>query len=621
MGGIENLPIRNLQQIPAHMRRNLFTNLPDKWKLEAFRKFYEKTGYHLNDFEKWSDFKVCKSPKITNIKLNNTQHKVIVMDILTEIETLAKPENIPLSLWRMTGQMYPKISFEARTQLIQEKMKQNNIEGLQPDNYDIVNRSFSSIEDFLSSRASTIPNRLSTTPTQEEEKRVNANTRNVKLTIPPRDAVTTHRSPPPSPFPPSRNEVNEETQEDRDARMRGSAHKANSPTSSPTHLEISMAVTRTLRTRNPRRTYTPENQDRPRSPRLIGDFVEEAVLVTPSVNSKITTQPLVEEIPAMPAHFNLAYAEGLRSLQSEERNNCLMEVELHPMGRLLEKRRRWNDPLPDTEENQSGATTKQAKDNDGFIIPKKSSKWSEMIKQRCEIKPVETANRFNPISDQAQPGPSGTSGIKETRPTPPISSSCSSSEDEEEQVLITKSNPKKNKANKNNKTQKLNKNNPKTKQNNTNQPKKNQKPPPIVIQGIITDRRRFLEEIRSIAEKTVFFKYGHNSTLLYAENEEDYVKLRDKFKTESVPFHTYTQRKDKSHAFVVRGLDFEPEASEVTTDLLEQHQIVAKEVFRLRTRALRDLNTRIAASNKNPMDILMIFQEFAENIASYRINN
>ncbi|CAG9824512.1 unnamed protein product [Phaedon cochleariae] len=77
--------------------------------------------------------------------------------------------------------------------------------------------------------------------------------------------------------------------------------------------------------------------------------------------------------------------------------------------------------------------------------------------------------------------------------------------------------------------------------------------------GIIADRAKFLREFRYLAEKPFYLKYGHNSTLLYADNEKDYERLRDQFKKEELPFHTYTQKKNKTHAFVVRkAMDYDP---------------------------------------------------------------
>ncbi|CAG9821916.1 unnamed protein product [Phaedon cochleariae] len=599
-GGFEYPPtIRNLQQIPAFMRRNLFRGIPEKHKLEAFRLFYAKTGLRTDDYNKWADFKVHKPPQHSKVKLDNSQVKRIVLETYNAIEIAAKPEDIPSSLWKIAGKNHPQMTYEDRAKFINEKLVDNNItkEALELLEDNSFMYSSTTVQDWLSSAASsTTRMSLSSTRTpeideEEEDPEFTRNDRYEEENKPLGTEITVTTS--------------EETQSDRDARMRLKTSGKTTPTS-PTEADIIQATSRTLRYRSiMKKGSTKENEERPRSPRQIGDFIEEKIIVTPSNNS-IPATPIVtvEEMPAMPPQWNSRYTEGLanidrdtglgipttmisqptshltniRILQNEGILTTPMEVNYGPPGqRLLEKRGRTDE----SDTSQSDNAEKRAKNQvDGFTVPKKTSKWAKIIRQRKDIIPTQIKNKFSPLAaDEPQPGTSGIT--KNLIPAPPISSTCASSDEEEEEDTRSKTDTSH--RNKNEKTQKNNKTNNKTKQN-TNTTKKAQKPPPIVIQGIITDRNRFLDEIKKLSTKPVFFKYGQNTTLLYAENDQDYTNLRDHFKKEEVPFHTYTQKKDKSHAFVVRGLDFEPEPADISTDMLEQHEVVVKEVFRLRTR-------------------------------------
>ncbi|CAG9819368.1 unnamed protein product [Phaedon cochleariae] len=130
--------------------------------------------------------------------------------------------------------------------------------------------------------------------------------------------------------------------------------------------------------------------------------------------------------------------------------------------------------------------------------------------------------------------------------------------------------------------------------NNKNLPKKDpkkptptqreKKPPPIVFDGLLTDRKLISSMIKEFTSKPFFFKFGRESTLLYMDNNDDFEILKSKLENDEVSFYTYTLKKNKSHAFVLRGLDFKPEPSEIKEDLEEVYEMKIREVFALNTR-------------------------------------
>ncbi|CAG9822729.1 unnamed protein product [Phaedon cochleariae] len=116
------------------------------------------------------------------------------------------------------------------------------------------------------------------------------------------------------------------------------------------------------------------------------------------------------------------------------------------------------------------------------------------------------------------------------------------------------------------------------------QTKKGEKPPPIIFDGILRDRKEIIPLIKSLTVKKFYFKYGNESTLLYTESTEDFENVKRRLKEDEVSFYTYALKKDKTHAFVLRGLDFEPEPSEIIEEMEQEHKIKVKEVYRLNTR-------------------------------------
>ncbi|CAG9825641.1 unnamed protein product [Phaedon cochleariae] len=116
------------------------------------------------------------------------------------------------------------------------------------------------------------------------------------------------------------------------------------------------------------------------------------------------------------------------------------------------------------------------------------------------------------------------------------------------------------------------------------QTKEGEKPPPIIFDGILRDRKEIIPLIKSLTVKKIYFKYGNESTLLYTESTEDFENVKRRLKEDKVSFYRYALKQDKTHAFVLRGLDFEPEPSEIIEEMEQEHKIKVKEVYRLNTR-------------------------------------
>ncbi|CAG9819855.1 unnamed protein product [Phaedon cochleariae] len=144
---------------------------------------------------------------------------------------------------------------------------------------------------------------------------------------------------------------------------------------------------------------------------------------------------------------------------------------------------------------------------------------------------------------------------------------------------------------------------------------KNEKPPPIIFDGILKDRREIIPMIKTLTTKPFHFKYGGDSTMLYTESIEDFENVKRKLREDEVPYYTYSLKKEKTHAFVLRGLDFEPEPSEILEEMESNYGIKAKEVYRLNTR-FRPLYLHLPRlrTNKKKQPHVIVAKEVVINV-------
>lgn len=144
-------------------------------------------------------------------------------------------------------------------------------------------------------------------------------------------------------------------------------------------------------------------------------------------------------------------------------------------------------------------------------------------------------------------------------------------------------------------------------------------PPPIVLKGSLkslSDIKRRLREECGITKVT--FKYTRFNTLILVDNETDYNNLLKYFKEEQtdtankiLEFHTYTPSTKKTHAFVVRGLDFHPEPDEVKSAFLHEYDIEISSVYQMHTK-FRPLYMIVTSS--------AITQKYLQSTVKYILN-
>ncbi|CAG9824607.1 unnamed protein product [Phaedon cochleariae] len=342
---------------------------------------------------------------------------------------------------------------------------------------------------------------------------------------------------------------------------------------SDTEIDIERAVTKLLKNEVSLRTKSPE---------IEGDFLTKEVpqtiptrgiTPTPAPRTRAEHPPHIiadvfisnyqEEIPALPQNMHRLYEDRILAQKLQDQEKDSMDTTTPPQARLEKRRREGQSTTEEIRER------KRAKNPEGeFQIPRKTTRWSGVFKKRSELIPIK--NRFKPLDHTT------TAAKQDPATEKPLPTTSDDSSDEEGSIgsVPEQAAPQ---------TRSTTKNSAKTPAKNSS-PVKQQKPPPIVFDGVLTNRKLINEMIKEFTSKPFYFKFGRESTLLYMDNVDDFEMLKSKLEDDEVAFYTYTLKKDKSHAFVVRGLDFKPEPSEVKEDLEANYDIKIREVFALNTR-------------------------------------
>lgn len=277
-----------------------------------------------------------------------------------------------------------------------------------------------------------------------------------------------------------------------------------------------------------------------------------------------TTAPIEIEQPVLPSQIDNQLVGNSTTEKSP--------------GRLLNRR-------------ESTSPDMRMEDED-FQFPRKHAPWSELIKAKTkESFNLETRNSFDSLSED--------------------------SEDEEQRTQFSNT-TRRVKPRRKNQTRLPT---PQTKGTTGGAigTKKNV-PPPIVLRGELQDLtgvKKRLEDDCGL--KQVTFKYTRYNTLIQASNETDYDKLMKYFKEQQtdaadgkcLEFHTYTPAPRKTHAFVVRGLDFKPDPDELKDAFSEEYDIEISSVYQMHTK-YRPLYMIVTSS--------AITQKYLQNTVKYIMN-
>lgn len=185
--------------------------------------------------------------------------------------------------------------------------------------------------------------------------------------------------------------------------------------------------------------------------------------------------------------------------------------------------------------------------NTVFKTPTKTVKWRRLFS--TSVLPVQVKNRFEPIA-----GPSTENHSEEYQ-----NDQLSAARDEEE-FRTSSSAPI-----------------PDVPRSRANA-KNNSKPPPIIVPGHLSSQKELFDEIKTITNKGVTIKYAKRSVILYFEDILDWAATKRALEQEKQEFHTYTVKSERTHAFVLRGMDGDVKPDEIINGLKEEN-FRAKECF------------------------------------------
>lgn len=112
--------------------------------------------------------------------------------------------------------------------------------------------------------------------------------------------------------------------------------------------------------------------------------------------------------------------------------------------------------------------------------------------------------------------------------------------------------------------------------------KKQRAPAPIIMPGKINDHKQLVANIMKVAKTEFHLKYTANNVNVYFKNQNDKKAFMKIASNENLEYHTYTDVEEKTHAFVIRGLDTEPTPEEIKEEILKSYKLEALKVYRLR---------------------------------------
>ncbi|XP_049824778.1 uncharacterized protein LOC126265913 [Aethina tumida] len=114
--------------------------------------------------------------------------------------------------------------------------------------------------------------------------------------------------------------------------------------------------------------------------------------------------------------------------------------------------------------------------------------------------------------------------------------------------------------------------------------RKQSQPPPIVLKGNRVTTHKDLVETLNKDIKDYTLKFTRNNILVNISDVEQHRKFIEVLQDSNTEFHTYTSKNEKTHAFVLRGLDSEPDIDEIRSNLLEDHDLKVIKIYKLKSK-------------------------------------
>ncbi|XP_076660776.1 uncharacterized protein LOC143364175 [Halictus rubicundus] len=107
-------------------------------------------------------------------------------------------------------------------------------------------------------------------------------------------------------------------------------------------------------------------------------------------------------------------------------------------------------------------------------------------------------------------------------------------------------------------------------------PKKNKKPPPLVLHGTIQTHAAFMKTLKDLLKENYYIKYHENFTEVFTTTQEQYTLLKDIWIQKNFKFHTYTNKTEKRKTYVIQGLHNQTEIEDIERELKELGYTIQK---------------------------------------------
>lgn len=215
--------------------------------------------------------------------------------------------------------------------------------------------------------------------------------------------------------------------------------------------------------------------------------------------------------------------------------------------------------IMDVEEQQKAEKERAEKRKRTESSPEEASKLAKLLEKRC-FPTIPTRNRYEPLSDTEPDNTDYETDVtheeiaNKTRRTflkPPTQTPV-----QQKQTKI---------------------------QQKTGPPR----PPPFILAGITSSSTTFkqlTQQIKDATNKKFAIKFTKNNTIIQFDDLDDYKTYKKKLEAnKDLDWHTYSTAEEKTHAFIVRGLDHLPEPEEIKEELESTYKIKVKQIHPMKT--------------------------------------
>lgn len=112
--------------------------------------------------------------------------------------------------------------------------------------------------------------------------------------------------------------------------------------------------------------------------------------------------------------------------------------------------------------------------------------------------------------------------------------------------------------------------------------KKKQTLPPIVLRCGLKNHKNVTAALNKTITKGYHLKLAKDRTSVFIYDKDEYETFKQDMKNKEIPYHCYTIKDNRTHAFVLTGLESEPDKEDIIEDLKNRLQIPVENVYKMK---------------------------------------